>query len=315
MAGMIQVEHLTKRYGSRMAVDDLCFSVGNGEVVGFLGPNGAGKSTTMRILACFIPPTGGRVTIDGLDVVADSLEVRRRIGYMPENAPLYQDMRVCEYLRYRAGLKGVAARRRSARIDEVVNQCGLFEAVARIVGQLSKGYRQRVALADALLNEPSVLILDEPSIGLDPNQIREFRALIRGLAKRHTVLLSSHILPEVESTCERVLIINRGRIVASDTPEQLAERMKGGTCVVVEIKAAEGAAVAALSGIAGVTRVTAVAAGQWLRLLCECGHDADPREAIYESARASQWPLRELSVQRLNLEDVFVAMTAARGEL
>jgi ABC-2 type transport system ATP-binding protein len=306
---MIEVEHLTKRYGSRTAVDDLSFSVADGEIVGFLGPNGAGKSTTMRILACFLPPSGGRVCVDGLDVVRDSLEVRRRVGYMPESVPLYPEMRVREYIGYRARLKGVRGRRLGSRMDEVLALCGLQEAAGRIIGQLSKGFRQRVGLADALIHEPRLLILDEPSIGLDPNQIRDFRQLIRGLAHRHTVLLSSHILPEVETICQRVLIINRGRIVASDTPDQLAGMMLGHSSVVVELKAPEAEARAALSALNGVIAVQSTPVGHWVRFTCECGADADPREEVGELAHRHGWPVRELSTRRQNLEDVFVAMT------
>jgi ABC-2 type transport system ATP-binding protein len=290
-------------------VDDLSFSVADGEIVGFLGPNGAGKSTTMRILACFLPPSGGRVCVDGLDVVRDSLEVRRRVGYMPESVPLYPEMRVREYIGYRARLKGVRGRRLGSRMDEVLALCGLQEAAGRIIGQLSKGFRQRVGLADALIHEPRLLILDEPSIGLDPNQIRDFRQLIRGLAHRHTVLLSSHILPEVETICQRVLIINRGRIVASDTPDQLAGMMLGHSSVVVELKAPEAEARAALSALNGVIAVQSTPVGHWVRFTCECGADADPREEVGELAHRHGWPVRELSTRRQNLEDVFVAMT------
>ena len=306
---MIEVEHLTKRYGSRTAVNDLSFSVADGEIVGFLGPNGAGKSTTMRILACFLPPSGGTVRVNGLDVVKDSLEVRRRVGYMPENVPLYPEMRVREYIGYRARLKGVTGRRLSARMDDVLSLCGLQDAAGRIIGQLSKGFRQRVGLADALVHEPQLLILDEPSIGLDPNQIRDFRQLIRGLAGRHTVLLSSHILPEVESICQRVLIINRGRIVASDSPDQLAGMMLGHSTVVVELRAPEPEARAALSALDGVIAVQSSPVGQWTRFTCECEADADPRAAVGDTAQRQGWPLRELSSRRRNLEDVFVAIT------
>lgn len=306
---MIEVKHLTRRFAGVTAVDDLSFSVADGEIVGFLGPNGAGKSTTMRILACFLPPSGGRVCVDGLDVVRDSLEVRRRVGYMPESVPLYPEMRVREYIGYRARLKGVRGRRLGSRMDEVLALCGLQEAAGRIIGQLSKGFRQRVGLADALIHEPRLLILDEPSIGLDPNQIRDFRQLIRGLAHRHTVLLSSHILPEVETICQRVLIINRGRIVASDTPDQLAGMMLGHSSVVVELKAPEAEARAALSALNGVIAVQSTPVGHWVRFTCECGADADPREEVGELAHRHGWPVRELSTRRQNLEDVFVAMT------
>ena len=200
-----------------MAVDDVSFEVARGEIVGFLGPNGAGKTTTMRILACYLPATGGAVNVAGYDVFRDSIEVRRRIGYLPENVPLYPEMRVDEYLNYRARLKGVPPKKRRKRVDEVKGLCGLKDVGRRIIGQLSKGFRQRVGLAESMVHDPDLLILDEPTIGLDPNQIRQVRELIKGLAPRHTILISTHILPEVEMTCQRVLIIHRGRIVASDT--------------------------------------------------------------------------------------------------
>src|SRR5580700_1528530 len=204
---MIEVSNLTKRYAGHTAVSDISFTVGRGEIVGLLGPNGAGKSTTMRILACFLPATSGTVRVAGLDVFRQSEEVRRRIGYMPENNPLHADMRVREYLKFRARLKGLSRQRSRERIDIVTEQCGLTGVDRRIIGQLSKGYRQRVGLADALVHEPELIILDEPTIGLDPSQIRSVRQLIKDLGRRHTVLISSHILPEVEMTCNRVMIM------------------------------------------------------------------------------------------------------------
>ncbi len=233
---MIKVSNLTKCFGRTVAVDNISFEIQHGEIVGFLGPNGAGKSTTMRMLTCFLAPTCGDITIAGLDILNDSQEIRRKIGYLPENAPLYEDMRVVEYLRYRGKLKGLRGRKLRGRIDDVSNSCGLIDVRSSIIGRLSKGYKQRVGLADSLINEPPVLILDEPTIGLDPNQIRNIRELIKGLAKQHTVLLSSHILSEVEMICERVLIINKGRIVASDTTKGLARRADAGHRVTVEIK-------------------------------------------------------------------------------
>src|SRR5581483_3882600 len=218
---MIEVSNLTKRYGGRTAVSDISFSVAQGDIVGLLGPNGAGKTTTMRILSCFMPATSGAVRVAGLDVFDNADEVRRRIGYMPENNPLHQDMRVREYLRFRGRLKGLCRSRCRERAETVIQQCGLGEVGKRIIGQLSKGYRQRVGLADALVHEPELIILDEPTIGLDPSQIRAVRQMIKDLAKRHTVLLSSHLLPEVEMTCRRVLIMREGKILADDTPENL----------------------------------------------------------------------------------------------
>ena len=211
---MIQVEHLTKRYGPVTAVSDVSFSVEKGQIVGFLGPNGAGKSTTMKILSCFMPASGGSARVAGYDVFSQSLEVRRRIGYLPENAPLYTDLPVSAYLEFVAEIKGVGRRERRARVDEVMERCFITDMRQRLIGKLSKGYRQRVGLAQALLGNPEILILDEPTIGLDPKQIAEIRALIRSLAGQHTVILSTHILPEVSMVCDGVIIINRGRIVA-----------------------------------------------------------------------------------------------------
>src|SRR5580704_9830263 len=234
---MIEVSNLTKRYAGRTAVDDISFTVAPGEIVGLLGPNGAGKSTTMRVLSGFMPATSGTVRVSGLDVFHDSDEVRKRIGYMPENNPLYPDMRVREYLKFRARLKGLGWRRSRERVNTVMEQCGLTGVSRRIIGQLSKGYRQRVGLADALVHEPDLIILDEPTIGLDPNQIRSVRELIKELGRRHTILLSSHILPEVEMTCNRVLIMREGRILASDTPENLQKALGQNGHLIAEIAA------------------------------------------------------------------------------
>src|SRR5262249_14647218 len=218
---MIEVRDLTKRYAKYTAVNDVSFEVGRGEIVGLLGPNGAGKSTILRILSCFIPATTGTVRVGGYDVFFEADEVRRRIGYMPENNPLHMEMRVREYLKFRARLKGLGRVRSRERVSTVIEQCSLGDVQKRIIGQLSKGYKQRVGLADALVHEPELIILDEPTIGLDPNQIRAVRQLIKGLAGKHTLLLSTHILPEVEMTCSRVLILHRGEIMAADTTENL----------------------------------------------------------------------------------------------
>src|SRR5438045_5233297 len=233
---MIKVENLTKKYAGQTAIQNLDFEVGKGEIMGFLGPNGAGKTTTMRILASFMPPTSGRATIAGFDVFEQSLQARAHLGYMPEHVPLYADMRVTEYLDYRAGLKGVPHRRVAERVGDVRELCGLKEVEKKLIGTLSKGYRQRVGLADALLHEPDLLILDEPTIGLDPNQIRQVRELIKNLGKQHTILLSTHILPEVEMTCSRVIIIHNGRIEACDTPDNLLGQIRQAGGEVVEAK-------------------------------------------------------------------------------
>ena len=233
---MIKVENLTKRFAGQAAIQDLNFEVGKGEIMGFLGPNGAGKSTTMRILSSFMPPTSGRATIAGFDIFEQSLQARAHLGYMPENVPLYNDMRVTEYLNYRAALKSVPHRRISERVGDVKELCGLKDVEKKLIGALSKGYRQRVGLADALVHEPDLLILDEPTSGLDPNQIRQVRDLIKNLGKQHTILLSTHILPEVEMTCSRVIIIHKGKIEACDTPENLLSRIRTAGGVQLEAK-------------------------------------------------------------------------------
>src|SRR6476619_4770588 len=253
---MIKVENLTKRYAGQPAIQGLNFEVSQGEIMGFLGPNGAGKTTTMRILASFLPATSGRASIAGFDVVEQALQARAHLGYMPENVPLYSDMRVTEYLNYRAALKGVQHRRVAERVGDVEELCGLKEVQKKLIGTLSKGYRQRVGLADALLAEPDLLILDEPTIGLDPNQIRQVRELIKNLGRQHTILLSTHILPEVEMTCSRVIIIHKGRIEASDTPENLVRRIRTSGTVRAELRTGSDNPVEMLRKIAGVREVT-----------------------------------------------------------
>src|SRR3954447_2090660 len=260
---MIKVENLTKRYAGQPAIQDLNFEVGKGEIMGFLGPNGAGKSTTMRILSSFMPPTSGRASVAGYDIFSQSLQARAHLGYMPENVPLYNDMRVTEYLNYRAALKGVAHRRIGERVGDVKELCGLKDVEKKLIGTLSKGYRQRVGLADALLHEPDLLILDEPTIGLDPNQIRQVRDLIRNLGKQHTILLSTHILPEVEMTCSRVIIIHRGRLEACDTPENLLSRIRAAGGVALEAKTGADNGAAELRKIPGIRDVTVSDDGDW----------------------------------------------------
>jgi ABC-2 type transport system ATP-binding protein len=315
MQTMIRVESLTKRYAGVTALSDVSFEVKTGEIVGFLGPNGAGKSTTMRILTGFIPASAGRVEVAGFDVFEDSLEVRRRVGYMPENNPLYVDMRVNEYLKFRARLKGVPRGERRERIQEVGEMCGLEEVQARVIGQLSKGYRQRVGLADALLAEPDLLILDEPTIGLDPVQIRQVRQLIKDLGKRHTILLSSHILPEVEMTCNRVIIIHRGKILASDTPEHLTKSLQAGGAVNIEVRAPVNELTVKLQALDGVEKVE-IKEGEdgFVRVTVPARAGADPRAAIFNLAASSGWTLRELSRTRTTLEDIFVQVTREEDE-
>ena len=306
---MIKVENLTKRYAGQTAIQDLNFEVGKGEIMGFLGPNGAGKSTTMRILSSFMPPTSGRASIAGFDIFEQSLQARAHLGYMPENVPLYNDMRVTEYLNYRAALKDVPSRRVAERVGDVKELCGLKEVEKKIIGALSKGYRQRVGLADALVHEPDLLILDEPTSGLDPNQIRQVRDLIKNLGKQHTILLSTHILPEVEMTCSRVIIINRGRIEACDTPENLLGRIRTAGGVVVEAKVGDDDGADELKKIAGVRDVTVSSDGDWQVFALRVEANTDVREEVYRLASDRRWTLRELSQRRATLEDVFVEIT------
>src|SRR4051794_17173972 len=234
---MIEVQNLTKHFAGRTAISDISFKVGRGEIAGLLGPNGAGKSTTMRVLSCYMPASKGNARVAGLDVFNQSLEIRRRIGYMPENNPLHYDMRVREYLKFRARIKGLGWKRSRQRVDTVIEQCGLGDVSQRIIGQLSKGFRQRVGLADALVHEPELLILDEPTIGLDPQQIRSVRQLIKNLAPMHTVLISTHILPEAEMICDRIIILYGGKVLAADTSHNLQARIRGKGQVIAEIAA------------------------------------------------------------------------------
>jgi ABC-2 type transport system ATP-binding protein len=306
---MIKVENLTKRYAGQTAIKDLNFEVGKGEIMGFLGPNGAGKTTTMRILASYMPPSSGRATVAGFDVFEQSLQARAHLGYMPENVPLYNDMRVTEYLDYRAALKAVPHRRIKERVGDVKELCGLKEVEKKLIGTLSKGYRQRVGLADALLHEPDLLILDEPTIGLDPNQIRQVRELIKNLGKQHTILLSTHILPEVEMTCSRVIIIHKGQIEACDTPENLLGQIRQAGGVVVEARVGKDNGAEELKKISGVRDVTAEEDGDWTVFSLRVESGADVREEVFRLASARRWALRELSQRRATLEDVFVEIT------
>jgi ABC-2 type transport system ATP-binding protein len=307
---MIEVSNLTKCYAGRTAVSDISFSVARGEIVGLLGPNGAGKSTTMRILSCFMPATSGTARVAGFDVFHQSDEVRRRIGFMPENNPLYPEMRVREYLKFRARLKGLGWKRSRMRVDTVMEQCSLTDVSRRIVGQLSKGYRQRVGLADALVHEPELIILDEPTIGLDPHQIRSVRQLIKSLAQKHTVLISTHILPEAEMMCSRMLIMLGGKILAADTPENLQRLMAGNSQIIAEIAAGAAELNAVFSQLPGIEQFDVSASdGEFQRcaLTPRDGHDLRP--AIFSLARERGWTLRELTRSRHSLEDIYVQVT------
>ena len=310
---MIEVENLTKRYPGRTAVDGISFQIGRGEVVGFLGPNGAGKSTTLRILSSFLPATSGTARVAGFDVFREPDEVRRRIGYMPENNPLHLDMRVREYLKFRARLKGLGWRRSRERVDAVLQQCGLTDVSGRIIGQLSKGYRQRVGVADALVHEPDLIILDEPTIGLDPHQIRSVRALVKELGKRHTVVLSTHILNEVEMTCSRVLILHRGRILAADRTEDLGRRLSLDGQVIAEVEAPPAQLLEAFRDLPEVERVEVEPMdGNFQRLSLVPRNGADLRPLVSAEIREHGWPLRELTRSRHSLEDIFIHLTRGK---
>ena len=307
---MIQVNQLTKRYARHEAVRGIDFSVERGEIVGFLGPNGAGKTTTLRMLTGYLPPTSGTARVAGYDVFHDSIEARKRIGYMPENVPLYDDMRVREYLRFRAGIKGLDGRAMRHRVGEVVELCGLQSVRRKMIKTLSKGFRQRVGLADALVHDPELLILDEPTNGLDPNQIRQIRELIKQLGKSHTVLISTHILHEVEMTCNRVIIIDQGKIKAADTPENLIGQMRAAGRVQIELRCDADLATAGLNRINGVKKVTPEPMEDgWNRFTVWVDSESDAREAMAKLAAESSWPMRSLFRHVATLEDVFVELT------
>ena len=313
---MIEVKDLTKSFGDRTAVDHVSFVVNRGEILGFLGPNGAGKTTTMRILTGFLPATSGTAQVAGFDVFNDSLEVRKRIGYLPENPPLYLDMTVAAYLDFVARIKNVPAEKRQARVEDAMEKTNITDKRHELIKRLSRGYKQRVGLAQALVHDPEVIILDEPTVGLDPKQIIEVRHLIKGLAGSHTIILSTHILPEVSMTCDRVVIINRGHIAAIDTPANLTQQLKGGQNVLLEVGADQNAASAAVREISGVRKVTAEAAGGNGRvaLMVECSPGQDVRSQIAARIVGKGWPLYELRGVNLSLEEIFLELTTDDSE-
>jgi ABC-2 type transport system ATP-binding protein len=307
---MIEVAGLTKRYGPTLAVSDVSFEVQKGEVLGFLGPNGAGKTTTMRVITGYLAPSEGRIRVAGYDVVDEPLEAKRRTGYLPETPPVYPDMTVTEYLAFVARIKGVGRREIKKRIEEVSEKCAVTDVQRRQIGKLSKGYRQRVGLAQALIHNPDVLILDEPTAGLDPKQIIETRELIKGLAGQHTVVLSTHILPEVSKTCQRVLVINTGKIVASGTPEELTQRLQGYETVLLTVEGPAAEIMDKLQRVSGVNVVEPREAAD-SRVTFEV-HAEKGRDVRAELARAvveSQWKLLELKTSGLSLEDIFLKLT------
>ena len=303
---MIEVSGLSKRYGSRDAVIDLTFRVPAGEIVGILGPNGAGKTTTLRMLTGYLPPSSGSACVAGHDVLADSMRVRERIGYLPESVPLYRDLTVSAYLDLVAALKGMARAGRRDRIAAVVESCGLADVYTRRIGALSRGYRQRTGLAQALLNDPDVLFLDEPTVGLDPRQIVEIRELIRSLAGRRTIMLSTHILPEVGHLCQRVLIIHRGRLISDGPPDQLRQQSSRSS-IEIEARGEPGAVATAVRSVAGVADVDVIATGDGVtRLRVVPAADSDPREGIADALAAARINLRAMTLSAATLEDVFL---------
>ncbi|HWC96938.1 MAG TPA: ABC transporter ATP-binding protein [Candidatus Sulfopaludibacter sp.] len=313
---MIKVEGLTKRYARTVAVDNISFEVEKGQVVGFLGPNGAGKTTTMRILTCFLPPSEGTANIAGFDVQDNPLEVKKRIGYLPETPPVYPEMEVSEYLTFVGRLKGIGAASIRSKVDDVVSKCALGEVRAKLIGQLSKGYRQRVGIAQAIIHNPAVLILDEPTSGLDPKQIIEIRELLRNLAGEHTIILSTHILSEVEHSCERVIIISRGKLVAIDSVANLTNRLRGSEAVAVEVQAADGKpnptdVQQRLEQVSGVSRVMMKESKDG-RLVFEV-ESLQGRHIRADLARTvvnSGWNLNEMKSVGLSLEDIFLQLTS-----
>ena len=307
---MIEVQHLTKRYGPFTAVDDVTFTVQKGEILGFLGPNGAGKTTTMRVLTGYMPPTDGKAIVAGYDVMEQAIDAKRRTGYLPETPPLYPDMTVRDYLTFCAQIKGVPRTARKQRIDTVMERTRIADMAQRHCAKLSKGYRQRVGLAQALLHNPDVLILDEPTAGLDPKQIIETRKLIKELAGDHTIVLSTHILPEVSQTCQRVVIINKGKVVAIDTPDNLTATLRGSETMFVQVDASGADPIAALSRVPGVTRVTPAASRDTVTdLEVESERGRDVRRELAAAVVSQGWGLLELRPLRMSLEDIFLHLT------
>jgi ABC-2 type transport system ATP-binding protein len=313
---LITVENLTKRYANtKTAIDGMSFTVEKGEILGFLGPNGAGKTTTMRIITGFIPASEGSVRVDGFDVFEKPLEVRRRIGYLPENPPLYTEMTVTGYLRFVAKIKGVASSSLNHEVARVMDKVNITDVKDRVIAKLSKGYKQRVGIAQALLNDPPVLILDEPTIGLDPKQIQEVRELIKELAGKHTMVLSTHILPEVEQTCNRVIIIDKGKIVAVDTPQNLRNQVQGADRISLEVEGPAQEVAARIRTVSGVARVKVVAANDGrTRFQVESELKRDIRRDLAQAVVQNGWGLLELHASTMSLEDIFIKLTTAEVE-
>lgn len=312
---MISIRHLTKVYGTQTAVNNVSFEVSRGEIVGFLGPNGAGKTTTMKVVTCFMPPTSGEVFVDGFSVTENSMEVRRRIGYLPELNPLYGDMNVVDFLRYVADLREIERSSQNARIREMVEICGLQDVLHKNIAELSKGYRQRVGLAQAMIHNPPILILDEPTIGLDPNQVQDIRVLIKKLGREKTVILSTHILSEVQATCDRAVIIHRGNIVADSSLADLQRDLEGRAVITLELLAPSDGVVARLQQVPGVDDVRELhddrATGRTFRITAKAG--ADPREELFRAAVNSGWVIIGLTREVRSLEEIFHQLTTGAG--
>ena len=312
---MIEVQHVTKRYGPVAAVNDVSFRVEAGQILGFLGPNGAGKTTTMRVLTGYLPPTEGTATIAGFDVLEEPIEVKRRTGYLPESPPLYPDMTVREYLTFIARINRLPAAERASRIDRVMERTSVGDVADRHCSKLSKGYRQRVGLAQAILHNPDVLVLDEPTAGLDPKQIIETRELIKELAGDHTIILSTHILPEVAQTCERVVIINKGRVVAEDSPDNLTGRLHGAVTIQLQVDTLGADPTGALQAVPGVASVSASEPGNdgWT-VEVQSAQDVDIRRDIANAVVSNGWGLLEMRRARLSLEEIFLQLTTAEDD-
>ena len=307
---MIEVQHLSKRYGRVTAVDDVSFTVERGEILGFLGPNGAGKTTTMRIITGYMPASEGRAIVAGFDVFDQPIDAKRRTGYLPETPPLYPEMTVREYLDFVARIKGVPGAERKARVDQVMDRTRVTDMARRHCGKLSKGYRQRVGLAQAMIHNPEVLVLDEPTAGLDPKQINETRDLIRSLAGDHTIVLSTHILPEVSQTCQRVVIINKGRVVAIDTPDNLTAQLRGSSGLYVQVDSSGADAAQTLARVPGVVKVTAVDRhGTSVGYEIDTAGERDVRRDLAREIVGSGLGLLELRPMRISLEDIFLQLT------
>lgn len=307
---MIEVKNLTKRFGETIAVDDVSFKIPAGQVLGFLGPNAAGKTTTMRILTGYLPANEGSALVAGFDIHSESLEVRKRIGYLPENAPLYMDMEVPDFLNFIATVRKIPTKKRSSAIDRIIEMCGLSKVLSKRIGELSKGYRQRIGLAQAMIHDPDILVLDEPTSGLDPNQIVEMRKLIKELGEEKTVILSTHILQEVTATCDRILIINNGKIVADGTPENLAAQAAGDLTIWVSIKGPEDSVKSQIQNIPGIGQiVSSQSFDDQVRMNIRCGAGTDMNEKIFSTVVKNNWVLLEMFKETASLEDVFSKLT------